>query len=139
MKSPIKALFGKPFSYFSFLLTFATASAMANNHLPSRPIHTRDAEVRYIPGNSGELRFNVRYNNVLGSRFSVAILDDAGNQLYQDIFTDKNFDKTFLLADGELAGKLIFVIRNFADNTIQRFEVHAVDRMVKDVEVKEMN
>jgi hypothetical protein len=101
-------------------------------------INTQDAEVRYIPGKGGDLRFNVRYANVTGSRFSVAILDENGNQLYQDSYTDKNFDRVFKLSETDVTGKITFVIRNFEDNSTQRWEVHAVDRMIEDVEVKEV-
>lgn len=100
--------------------------------------NTGDAEVIYLPGKGGDLRFNVRYANVTGSRFSVAILDENGNQIYQDSYTDKNFDRVFKLSDTDVAGKITFVIRNFEDNSVQRWEVHAVDRMIEDVEVKEV-
>lgn len=129
-------------SFFPLLLMIAASGisrpGLANNHLPALHIHTQDAEVRYIPGKGGELRFNVLYDNISGSRFSLTILDENGNQLYQDTFMDKNFNKVFRLADADITGKLTFVIRNFGDNSVQRFEVNAVDRMIEDVEVKEV-
>jgi len=36
-------------------------------------------------------------------------------------------------------GKLVFVIRNFGDNTVQRFEVNSASRLIEDVEVKEVH
>jgi hypothetical protein len=128
-------------SVFPLLFIVATSGisqlTLANNY-PARPAHPQDVEIRYLPGKTGELRFNVLYNNASGARFSVAILDETGNQLYQDTYTDKRFDKVYQLSDSDITGKLIFVIRNFGDNSVQRFEVHAVDRMIEDVEVKEI-
>ena len=109
-----------------------------NNFPATRRIHIQDAEVRYIPGKGGDLRFNVLYDNVSGSRFSLTILDGYGNQLYQQTYSDRKFDKVFRLADTDIAGKLTFVIRDFGDNSTQRFEAHAVDHLVEDVEIREV-
>ncbi len=94
------------------------------------------AEVKYIAGQDGAVLFNVVYNNATGKRFSVIVLDEYGNQLYQHFFTDRKFDKKFKLADPEGTSKLTFVIRNSGDNSVQRFEVDANARLVEDVEVQ---
>lgn len=99
---------------------------------------TTTAEVKYLDGQDGDLLYNVLYKNVSGSHFSVAILDEYGNQLYKRVFTDKKFDKKFKLADPENTSRLTFVIRNYADNTVQRFQVDATNRTVEEVEVKEL-
>lgn len=124
-------------AFFSMmLLALATSISLANTPTPVRDGGNNEAQVRYIPGKSGEIRFNVLYSNPDGSRCSVSILDGDGNQLYQKFFTDRNFDKTFKLADPDLAGKLTFVIRNFGDNSVQRFE--AVNHLVENIDVKEI-
>jgi hypothetical protein len=114
-------------------------TSVANNHLPARHGGNQDAVVRYVPGKGGDVLFNVLYSNASGNRFSVMILDEFGNQLYQEFFSDKDFNKTFKLADPEIASKLTFVIRNYGDNSVQRFEVNAVNHLVEEVEVKEVN
>lgn len=96
------------------------------------------AEVKYIAGKDGDVLINVLYNNAAGSRFSIAILDEYGNQLYQSSFSDKKFDKKFKLADPESTNSLTFIIRNYADKTVQRFQVDATNRLIEDVEVKEL-
>ena len=100
--------------------------------------NTNTADVRYIAGSNGEFFFNVVYANAAGSRFSLSIQDEYGNQLYQAFYSDKQFDKKFKLADPESFGKLTFVIRNYGDNSVQRFEVNSNNRLVEDVEVKEI-
>jgi hypothetical protein len=96
------------------------------------------AEVKYIPDAQGQGIFNVQYNNVAGNRFTICVMDADGNQLYQNIYTDKKFDKNFRLAEPDSYGELIFIIRNLADNSIQRFEVVASSHLVEEVDVREV-
>jgi hypothetical protein len=96
------------------------------------------AEVKYIAGNNGDVLFNVVYNNATGQRFCVIVLDEFGNQLYQNFFSDKKFDRKFKLADPESTNSLTFIIRNYGDNSVQRFHVDASNRLIEDVEVKEV-
>ena len=122
----------------SFFIAGISLASLANG--PHDPINEKNAsaaEVKYIGTSDGEYFFNVQYNNAAGSRFSVAILDEFGNQLYQSVYSVKKFDKNFKLADPESYGRLVFVIRNFSDNSVQRFEVNSDSRVVEDVDVKE--
>ena len=123
----------------SLLLAGVSLVSLANGpHDPIGDKSENTAEVKYIGTVEGEFFFDVAYNNVAGSRFSLAIIDEFGNQIFQSVFSDKKFDKKFKLADPENYGKLVFVIRNFADNSIQRFEVNTASRLVEDIEVKEV-
>ncbi|GGB12073.1 hypothetical protein [Puia dinghuensis] len=123
----------------ALLFAGVSLASLANGH---NPIGDRSekgaAEVKYIAANNGEFFFNVVYNNTTGSKFSVAILDESGDQIYQNFFSDKKFDKKFKLADPESFGKLTFIIRNYGDNSVQRFEVNSSNHLVEDVEVKEV-
>src|ERR1700743_2692663 len=123
----------------SLLLAGASLVSLANGpHEPIGDKTANTAEVKYIAINDGEFLFNVQYNNASGDRFSVIILDEFGNQLYQSTYSDKKFDKKFKLADPDSFKRLTFVIRNFADNSVQRFEVKTDSRLVEDVVVKEV-
>jgi hypothetical protein len=97
------------------------------------------AEVKCISGKDGEYLFNVVYNNTSGSRFSLTVLDAEGNQLFQSQYSDRRFDKKFRLADPDEFARLTFVIRNYGDNSVQRWEVNANNKLVEDIEVKEVN
>jgi hypothetical protein len=121
-----------------FFAGLSLATLANGPHDPIKNNTESTAEVKYIGNNDGEFFFNVLYNNVSGSRFSVAIQDEFGNQLYQSVYSVKKFDKKFKLADSESFGKLVFVIRNLGDNSVQRFEVNAGSRLVEEVEVKEV-
>jgi len=123
----------------SFFLAGMSLVSLANGpHDPITDKNAATAEVKYVGDNDGGFFFNVLYNNATGSRFSVTILDEAGTALYSGLYSMKNFDKTFKLADTENFGKLVFVIRNLGDNSVQRFEVNTNSRLVEDVEVKEV-
>lgn len=98
----------------------------------------RTAEVTYIPVTESQGVFHVVYNNEAGSRFSILILDQDGNQLYRKIFTDKKFSRNFELADPDSYRELVFVIRNLDDHTSQRFEVEASTHLIEDVNVREV-
>lgn len=97
-----------------------------------------NSEVKYIPAAEGRGVFNVVYDNPAGSRFVLQILDRDGNQLYQNVFTDKKFAKNFQLADPDSYQKLVFVIHNLGDNSFQRFEVEATAHLVEEVKVQEV-
>jgi len=114
-------------------------ATLANGPLDPKEKTASTAEVKYVGNNEGDFFFNVVYNNATGSRFTLAIQDEYGNQLYQSVYSVKKFDKKFKLADPENFGKLVFIIRNLGDNSVQRFEVNAGSRLVEDVEVKEVN
>jgi hypothetical protein len=108
----------------------------------TEPIGERSAataEVKYIATKEGDGMFNVIYNNTAGSRFSIAVLDEYGNQLYQGFFFDRQFNRKFKLADPESTSKLTFIIRNYGDNSVQRFEVDNTSRLVEDVQVTELH
>jgi hypothetical protein len=97
-----------------------------------------NAEVKYIPAKEGRGVFNVVYNNPEGSRFVLQILDQDGNQLYQNVFADKKFTKNFQLADPDSYNKLVFVIRNLDDKSSQRWEVSTNTQLIEDVNVREV-
>lgn len=136
---------------FTFLLAGTSLLSMANGGNGSTGgnggngggttgnTYASTAEVKYISGKDGEYLFNVIYNNTTGSRFSLIVLDAEGNQLFQRQYSDKKFDKKFKLADPDEFARLTFVIRNFGDNSVQRWEVNANNKVVEDIEVKEVN
>ena len=125
-------------SLLTALLGGASLVSLANGNGPVNGGNSANtAEVKYVTREGGGI-FNVRYNNAAGSRFSLVVLDADGDQLYSYIYSEKNFEKNFKLADPENFRKLIFVIRNLNDNTTQRFEVEASSHEEEVVDVKEL-
>ena len=104
-----------------------------------KPGSANTAEVIYIGNREDQPVFNVLYNNSQGSRFSISVYDGKGDQLFTSTYSDKHFDKKFTIADGiDTEGKLVFVVRNFSDNSMQSFEINSDTRLVEDVQVKEV-
>ena len=125
-------------SLLTALLGGASLVSLANGNGPVNGGNSANtAEVKYVPQEEGGI-FNVRYNNAAGSRFSLVVLDAEGDQLYSYIYSEKNFEKNFKLADPESFRKVVFIIRNLNDNTTQRFEVEAIGHEEEVVDVKEL-
>ena len=125
-------------SLLTALLGGASLVSLANGNGPVNGGNgANTAEVKYVTQEGGGI-FNVRYNNAAGSRFSLVVLDADGDQLYSYIYSEKNFEKNFKLADPESFRKVVFIIRNLNDNTTQRFEVEAIGHEEEVVDVKEL-
>lgn len=127
-------------SLLTALLGGVSLVSLANSNSPVNGggNSANSAAVTYIPLKQGDGVFNVRYDNAAGNRFSLVVLDGDGDQLYSNIFSDKNFDKNFKLADPDSYRKIVFVIRNLNDNKTQRFEAEATGHEVEDVNVEEV-
>jgi hypothetical protein len=126
-------------SLLTALLGGASLMSLANGNGPAGDGNNANtAEVKYVTQKEGQGIFNVRYNNAAGSRFSLVVLDADGDQLYSYVYSEKNFEKNFKLADPESFRKLVFIIRNLNDGSTQRFEVEARGHEEEVVEVKEL-
>ena len=132
-------------STLAIVLVTGTLSANGGDHKAGKRSHEHKpgrastAEVVYIGNRAGEPLFNVLYNNNEGGRFSIAVLDGLGNTLFTQSYSDRKFDKKYTLADGlDTNGKLVFIVRNFSDNSTQSFEINSDTRLVEDIEVKEV-
>ncbi|MBS1596834.1 MAG: hypothetical protein JST75_01310 [Bacteroidetes bacterium] len=94
------------------------------------------AEVKYIGTSDDAVLFNVSVDNPTGSKFSIIVLDGEGDQIFQEIYSDKKFDKKFRLPKSE-KNKLTFVIRNFKTADVrQTFEINT--KYIEDVVVTKL-
>ena len=123
----------------SSLLVSASLLSQANGSHEKHRGSASTAEVKYIGTQDGSPLFNVTYMNSGGARFSLKVMDADGTQLFQEVYTDKKFDKKFKIAEPQEYSKLIFIVRNLEDNSEQTFEINSNTRMIEDVEVKELN
>lgn len=125
------------------LLTITGLTTMAANE-PKEPRkhalkgNASTAEVTFLGRQDGNPMFNILYKNNAGEKFSVKVLDGEGNQIFQGIYTDKNFDKRFRIINRDDQEKITFIIRSFTDNSVQSFEVHSDTRVIEEVQVKEV-
>jgi hypothetical protein len=128
----------KLFSIALFIGISVVGVANGTDSVGRHGVDASAAEIKYIAGKDGDVLFNVVYNNATGQRFSVIVLDEFGNQLYQHSFSDTKFDRKFKLADPESVNNLTFIIRNYADNSEQRFRVVSNSQLVEDIQVMEL-
>jgi hypothetical protein len=74
----------------------------------------KNAQIKYLGVSEDAIVFNVAYDNPNGSKFSIAVLDQDGTPLFQEVYSDRKFDKHFKLPRTD-NDKVTFVIRNFRD------------------------
>lgn len=98
--TPIISHLRKSISLSLLTVLFGSISivTLANGSEPIGDHSAATAEVKYIAAKDGEGLFNVIYNNAAGARFSIGVLDEYGNQLYQGVFSGN------VLANSSLSG-----------------------------------
>lgn len=118
----------------SFLALMLTANVYAVAQPFSDPI-VKAASVKHISTTDAKIIFQVSLENEAGERFGVSIKDEQGNTIFQDVYSEKKFDKKFILDKAENIGKITFVIKSLKDNQTQAFEVNTTTRIVENVDV----
>ena len=117
----------------AFLFLAVSNNVRANNGAPDEPV------IRHLGKTFDSDYFQVKFNNEAGDKFSVTIKEKHGNVLYQETFTDVNFDKKFCLLKNEEQGTLVFVIKNLNDKKSESFEVNTTTRIVEEVSITKVN
>ena len=96
----------------SFLALMLTFNVYAVAQPFGDPI-VKTASVKHISTTNDKIIFQLSLENETGEKFGVSIRDSQGNTIFQDVYSDKKFDKKFLLEKSENIGKITFVIRSF--------------------------
>jgi hypothetical protein len=110
-------------------------AAYASGTLPGEKI--KNVSVTSLGVADGNLKFNCTYLNPNGDKFHLELVDNQGNKLYKEIFTEKNFNKTFI-ASSEL-GTIVLVLTNIKDKTRHRFEISTAQRFVEELSITSTN
>ena len=124
----------KVFVKGSFLALMLTVNVYAVAQPFGDPI-VKTASVKHISTTDDKLVFQVSLENETGEKFVVSIRDVESNIIFQDFYTDKKFDKKFVLDKAENIGKLVFIVRSVKDNQSQVFEINTTSRLVENVDV----
>lgn len=97
------------------------------------------AVVKYLGVQEDLVLFNVHFKNPGGQKFSVIVKDQDNTQLFQRVYTDKNFDKQFKLPRAD-RNRITFVIRNFKGEDIsQHFAINVNTRYIEDIAIKKVD
>ena len=96
------------------------------------------ANVKYLSTYNDNMFFQVQLDNQEGDRFSIVVKDHQGITLFQEIYSDKKFDKRFRLPKTD-DGQVVFIIKNLKDNSAQTFDVNTTSRTIQEVIVVKRN
>ena len=118
----------------SFLALMLTVNVHAIAQPFGDPI-VKAASVKHISTTDQKIVFQLSLENENGERFAVSIRDVQGNTIFQDVYSDKKFDKKFVLDKSENIGKLTFIVRSLKDGQTQVFEINTTTRIVENVDV----
>ena len=126
--SPMKTISGK------VILTVFVLAASFQTHAHQKPSEDSTAGkffINYLGTQDEMFKFHVHYNNTNKEKFMLQINENKGNVLFKEYYTEKTFNKTFLIPK-DLEGQLNFVFRNAKDKTAQTFEVVTNIRVSED-------
>ena len=122
-----KKLFSGSILFAIIILSFQSNSiAAVTNFRSDSAISVNKPEyvfVKYVGSTEEGLFFNVKYNNEKGQDFSILITDENGETLYEGSFSDKVFDKKFLLPEDSDASLVTISLKSGKDNFVKSYAV----------------
>ena len=92
--------------------------------------------VQYVGTTERGIVFNVKYDNATANPFSLIIKNEFGDVVYQQQYSDKNFDKKVMLTKEPGDAHLTFIIKSASASIKQSFDISTSTRIVEDVVVK---
>ena len=94
------------------------------------------ADVQYAGANEGAYLFRVEFNNPSAQRFTLIIKNEQGDVVYNEKFSDVNFDKTFHLPYDGSDIQPTFIIRTSNGDIKRSFYVSR--RVVENYQVTKL-
>lgn len=96
---------------------------------------TKKIEVKYVGTEKEKMFFNVKFNNEAGKSFKVYILDEVGEVIFSDKYSEKVFDKKFVFPTNMDINKLTFLIQSEKGSYKEIFDVAVNTNSVSEVSV----
>jgi hypothetical protein len=123
-----------------FLVASTSNHVKAANQTPVSIVDSLNstAEVLYAGYQDGMLAFKVNYKNITGEKFTLKVKDSNGDIIYIQDFTDKNFNKTFLLTRDIDTEHFTFIIGKKGNETTQTFKVGFTTKVLENVVVSRL-
>lgn len=94
-----------------------------------------NATIKYEGVNNNYLLFSVKYNNAKSEFFTLSIIDESGETLYNTASKEKEFSHTYALPKDTDVSKLTFDIRSSKADFHQSFDVNINTSYVENVVV----
>lgn len=117
---------------FVSVLTVGAMAAPAENRKNTK---LAQSEIEYVGTTKDGIVFNVKFENADAARFDLVIKNEYGDVVYQQQFSDKNFDKKILLVKEPGDAHLTFLIKAGDASYKESFDITTVIRTVEDVVV----
>ncbi|MEI8073685.1 MAG: hypothetical protein WCH78_02970 [Bacteroidota bacterium] len=96
---------------------------------------TKKIEVKYVGTEKENMFFNVKFNNESGKSFKVYILDELGEVIFSNKYSEKSFDKKFIFPTSQDINKLTFLIQSDKGSYKEIFDVAVKTNTVSEVSV----
>ena len=130
----LKTVLRNGFFALSLLVVSARgAHAQAVQATYKTPLASMEPVVTYLGTGEELMSFNMKYENAAGDKCLVSVLDSNGEVLFDQVFNDKKFNKTFKVPSD--MGKLSFVVRNIKTRAQKKIEINTERRFVEQVSV----
>lgn len=123
-----------------FLVATSTNQVQAANQTSTSIVDSLNstADVSYAGLQEGMLAFRVNYKNLTGEKFTLKVKDSNGDIIYIQDFTDKNFNKTFLLTRDIDTEHVTFIIGKRGNESTQSFKVGFSTKVLENVVVSRL-
>ncbi len=93
-------------------------------------------EVNYTGFFNNDLAFNVKFDNPSGNNVTLTVINEDGENLFKSNFSDKKFEKKFVLLKDADVYKLTFLFQSGKEVYKESFDINVTTREVSDVVVK---
>ena len=118
-------------------VSFSAMAAPATNKNDKNDKTTQN-NIQYVGSTDNGIVFNVKYDNTDFAKFDLIIKNEYGEVVYQQTFSDRNFDRKVMLVKEPGDARLTFIIKG-AETYKQSFDITTVSKTVEDVVVKNSN
>jgi hypothetical protein len=95
-------------------------------------INLASMQVKYLGGDNTALNFYVKYDNKSGKTFRLLVLDEAGEVLYQDNYSTKDFEKKIKTPRLTETDYVIFLIKPAKEIAEISYKVKVTTKVVDD-------
>lgn len=96
---------------------------------------TKKIEVKYVGTEKENMFFNVKFNNESGKNFKVYVLDELGEVIFSEKYSEKVFDKKFVFPTNMDINKITFLIQSDKGSFKEIFNVAFSTSTVSEVSV----
>jgi len=117
-----------------FFVSAFTVMSVLTASAKTAPVLTPVATVSFIGSVDDQLSFLMNYENESGEKFVVNIVDADGLSLFEGVFSDKKFAKTFRVP--REAGNISFTISSHKNKADKKFQVTTERKMIEEITIK---